>query len=52
MIRSKPPMAGSSSAATPPEASRAERPVSTIEARGVMISAPRVWVSMVARASQ
>ena len=52
MMRSKPPMPTSSSAATPPEASSAARPVSTIDAPGVMMSAPRVCISIVARASQ
>ncbi len=51
-MRSKPPIATSSSAATPPDASRAARPVSTIEASGVMMSAPRVWPIIVASASQ
>ena len=52
MMRSKPPIAVSSSAETAPEASSAARPVSTIDPRGVMISAPRVCGSIVASASK
>jgi hypothetical protein len=52
MTRSKPPIPISSSAETPPDASSAALPVSTIEAFGVMIRAPRVCMSIVASASQ
>ena len=45
-------MAASSSPATEPDASSAALPVSTIEPLRVMMSTPRVWRSIVAKASK
>jgi hypothetical protein len=52
MIRSKPPIAISSSADTAPEASSAARPVNTIDAFCVMMRTPLVCISIVASASK